>query len=224
MDTSSYIPLGKLGAHRQGDKLFQVQTEFAHRPRPRITSTVTVDGRTVHKTDHDWADDLAMEENRSKLELALEEQHRATMGMVAAHAGELTADVGPAPVSGDEAYAPATFRDTMEEILRSVGYTMAFYEFDETGEIVHRRLFRDVVAEWDREFAALSAIVFGLPQVIRVGEFKHGVVHFGAENLISARIRGRAFGIITDPAATVDQLREDFPELFEAVYHAPDPV
>lgn len=224
MEAVDYIPPGQLGYHKHGDKTLQVQTEFAMRPRPRVTSSVVVDGRIVHKTDREWLDELDTEEGRQKLEAALGEQHRLTMALVVERAAEFTSE--PKPITGapGPGFEAATFRDSIEEVLRTVPYIMAFYEFDPEGRVVYRVQFRDMVAEWVREFEAISAIVFGMPSVIRVGEFRQGIVYFGAENLITARIKGRAFGIMTDPEATVEHLRRDFPEFFEAVYNATDPV
>lgn len=224
MEAVDYIPPGQLGYHKHGDKVLQVQTEFATRPRPRVTSSVVVDGRIVHKTDREWADDLTSEDSRKKLEAALGEQHKATMELVQERAAEFTGGQSPVTAPPAPGYEASTFRDTIEEVLRTVPYIMALYEFDTEGQVVYRAQFRDMVAEWEREFEAISAIVFGMPSVIRVGEFRQGIVFFGAENLITARIKGRAFGIMTDPEATVEHLRRDFPEFFEAVYNATDPV
>ncbi|HEX9749773.1 MAG TPA: hypothetical protein VGB22_00580 [candidate division Zixibacteria bacterium] len=224
MEPTSYIPQGKLGSHRHFGKIIQVQTEFAYRPRQRLVSSVIVDGRTVHKVDRDWADDLAREENQLKLDIEIDRVHTETMALVVDRAAEFAEGRQPSPTPGGDGYEAATFRDTIEEVLRTCPYAMALYEFDQSGTLIFRRHFRDVVAEWDREFAALSAIVFGLPEIIRVGELRHGFVQFGAENLIVARIRGRAFGILTDPEANVGNLRNDFPEFFEAVYDASNPV
>jgi hypothetical protein len=224
MEAVDYIPPGQLGHHKHGDKVLQVQTEYATRPRPRITSSVVVDGRIVHKNDREWSDDLAVPENRERLEATIVEQHRATMTLVAERAAEFTSGQVTVTVPSQAGYETPTFRDTIEEVLRTVPYIMAFCEFDNEGKVVYRAQFRDMVGEWDREFEALSQIVFGMPAVIRVGEFRQGIVYFGAENLITARIKGRAFGIMTDPEATVEHLRRDFPEFFEAVYHATDPV
>ena len=222
MDPASYIPQGKLGYHRVEDKLFQVQTEFARRPRQRVTSSIVLDGRTLHKTDREWSGDLALEEDRDTLDKFIAEQHKQTLAMVKQRVNEFIGSSNPTPAR--DGYPEGTIRDTIEEVLRSVPYTIGLYEFDADGQVIYRRGFRDVVADWDREFAAMSALVFGLPTIIRVGNFMYGMVHFGAENLIAARIRGRAFGILTDPSATMEHLRRDFPELFEAVYSAPDPA
>ncbi len=224
MEAVDYIPPGQLGHHKLGDKVLQVQTEFAMRPRPRVTSSVVVDGRIVHKTDREWDSDLSQAENREKLEAAIGEQHKATMALVQERAVEFTGEPSVVATPGGDGYEASTFRDTIEEVLRTVPYIMALYEFDIEGQVVYRAQFRDMVAEWDREFESISAIVFGMPSVIRVGDFRQGIVFFGAENLITARIKGRAFGIMTDPEATVEHLRRDFPEFFEAVYNATDPV
>ncbi len=222
MDPTSYIPQGKLGHHRVEDKLFQVQTEFARRPKQRVTSSVVLDGRTVHKTDREWNGDLVLEEDRDGLDRFIAEQHKQTLDLVKAQAHEFLREDSRTPV--EDGYPEPTIRDTIEEVLRSVPYTIGLYEFDPEGQVIYRQSFRDVVADWDREFVAMSSLVFGMPTIIRVGNFRYGMVHFGAENLIAARIRGRAFGILTDPSATVEHLRRDFPELFEAVYSAPDPA
>lgn len=224
MEAVDYIPPGQLGYHKIGEKVLQVQTEFATRPKPRVTSSVVVDGRIVHKADREWLDDLSSDESRQKLEAALGEQHKATMALVHERAVEFIGGQSVVTATPAPGYEASTFRDTIEEVLRTVPYIMALYEFDQEGQVVYRAQFRDMVAEWEREFEAISAIVFGMPSVIRVGDFRQGIVYFGAENLITARIKGRAFGIMTDPDATVEHLRRDFPEFFEAVYNATDPV
>lgn len=220
MEPATYIPQGLLGSYRRGDKIFQVQTEFAWRPRPRVSSSVVLDGRTVHKTDREWAGDLESPGVRGELDTLIAEQHKATMELVALRADEFLGPLTPTPSDGG--YAAPTIRDTMEEVLRTVPYVIGLYEFDETGAVTHRHHFRDVVAEWDREFTALSTLVFGMPSIIRVGDFRYGLVRFGVENLITARIGDRAYGILTDPAAGIELLRKDFPELFEAAYSAED--
>jgi hypothetical protein len=222
MDVAQHMPQGKLSGHRHNGKLFQVQTEFALRPRTRVTSSVVLDGRIVHKTDCEWTGDLTDQNDRETLDKLITKQHKATLAIVKERADEF---LGPEPLtSSDDGYPQPTIRDTIVEVLMTVPYTIAFYEFDAEGKVVYRHSFRDMVAEWEREFEAISSLIFGLPNIIRVGDFCYGLVGFGAENLIAARIRGHAFGILTDPSATVDHLRRDFPELFEAVYSAEDPA
>jgi len=220
MEATNYIAQGKLGSYQKEDKLFQVQTEFAHRPRPRVTSSVVLDGRTIHKTDKEWPGDLSTEEGRAELDAFVASQHKLTLALIEARADEFLDPPPPTPAGGG--FSAPTILETIEEVLQTVPYVIGLYEFDDAGAITHRKHYRDVVADWDREFAALSALVFGLPNIIRVGDFRYGLVRFGAENLITARIGDRAFGILTDPSATVEHLRKDFPELFEAAYNAND--
>lgn len=220
MEPTGHIPQGKLGAHKLGDKLFQVQTEFAPRPHPRVTSSVILDGRIVHKMDKEWSGGTESDAARDALDKLIADQHKATLEMVRARAVEFIE--GQSPISPSNGYPAPTIRDTIEEVVRSVPYTIGLYEFDADGGVVYRSAFRDMVADWDREFAAVSSLVYGLPQIIRVGDFRYGLINFGAENLIAARIRGRSFGILTDPTATCEHLRRDFPEFFEAIYNAAD--
>lgn len=216
------FPQGKLGSYRLGEKLFQVQTEFAQRPRTRVTSSVVLDGRIVHKTDVEWDGDLSNPDEYAALEALIAEQHRTTLDLVRERATEFLAPPSPTPVH--DGYPEPTIRDTIEEVLCTVPYTIAFYEFDADGEIIYSSHFRNVVADWKHEFAAISALVFGLPNIIRVGDFFYGLVSFGGENLIAARIQERAFGILTEATTKIEHLRRDFPEFFEAVHHASDPA
>ncbi len=218
MEPIAYIAQGKLGSYQKNDKLFQVQTEFAHRPRPRVSSSVVLDGRTIHKADKEWTGDLTTDEGRAELDAFIAAQHKATMDLIASRADEFLD--APSATPATDGYDAPTIADTIEEVLQSVPYVIGLYEFDDAGAITHRKHFRDVVADWDREFVALGTLVFGLPNIIRVGDFRYGLVRFGAENLITARIGSRAFGILTDPSATVEHLRRDFPELFEAAFSA----
>jgi hypothetical protein len=220
MDSVEYIPQGRLGSHRHGGKLFQIQTEFARRPHTRVTSSVVLDGRIVHKTGCEWTGDLAESDDREALEALIAKQHKATLATVQDRAEEF---MGPEPATPVEpGYPTPTIRDTIEEVLRTVPYTIGLYEFDAEGQVVYRRTFRDMVADWEREFVAISSLVFQMPNIIRVGDFCCGLVSFGAENLIAARIRGRAFGILTESTTTIDHLQRDFPEFFEAVDSASD--
>lgn len=215
------LPQGRLGSYSLGEKIFQVQTEFAQRPRMRVTSSVVLDGRIVHKTDVDWDGNLSDPDDFAGLEQSISSQHKLTLELVREHAVEFLSEVSPTtPVQ--EGYPEPTIRDTIEEVLRSVSYTIAFYEFNTDGNIIYRSNFRDVVADWEREFAAISALVFGMPNIIRVGDFCAGMVCFGGENLIVAQILERAFGVLTESSAKLEHLRRDFPEFFEAVYHASD--
>lgn len=59
------------------DKVFQIQTEFYHRPHPKITSTVILDGEIINKVDTPWQEKLTTDEDLKKIEKALRKQHQS---------------------------------------------------------------------------------------------------------------------------------------------------
>jgi hypothetical protein len=211
-----FMPPGRLSGYKYAGKTIQVQTEYATRPHPRVTTSVVLDGRTVHKTDHPWDQGVATEETGKALEKFLAEQHRQTLGLVKARAHEY---VGGSPEEKPAAeYPEPSFRDSMNEILSSVPFVTGLCELDRSGKIVYSRDFCNIQADFGREFQIFAKLISSLPEIIRVGDFHHGCCWFPAENVILVRLRGRLFGIITEPSGSVEKIRTEFPELFEAAY------
>lgn len=70
-----YIPNGRLSAVPYGDDKVQIQTEFAAHPRPRVTTSVVLAGRVVHKEEQSWDGETETAEGQHSLEQALKRQH-----------------------------------------------------------------------------------------------------------------------------------------------------
>ncbi len=213
---AEFIPLGRLSSHDHAGKTIQIQTEFATRPQPRVTTSVVLDGRIVHKADSPWEQGIESEEDRKNLEKFLSDQHHKVRDMVRAQAEEIVGKTAQTTESPE--FPDSSFRDSMVEVLGSLPSVTGVYEFDEQGKTIFSHNYQEIFAEWDREFKMLTRLVDKLPDIIRVGEFRHGCCWFQSENVIILNIQGRRFGIMTDPSGSSDELRKEFPELFEAVY------
>jgi hypothetical protein len=72
-----FIPNGRLSAVEHGDEKVQIQTEFATHPRPRVTTTVVLGGRVVHKEEHPWESETETPDGQQELESFLHKQHLA---------------------------------------------------------------------------------------------------------------------------------------------------
>jgi len=211
-----FIPPGRLSGYKHAGKTIQVQTEYAPRPRPRVTTSVVLDGRIVHKLDRPWEDGVDTDELQKALESSLAEQHRQAMEMVKTRATEY---VGTAKTTEDTSgYGQGSFRDSMVEVLGSLPSVIGVYEIDQAGKIIYTHNYRDIYAEWDREFEMLAQLAEEFPNIIRVGKFCYGNCWFPAENVIVISIQNRTFGIMTEPSGSIDEIRQEFPELFEAVH------
>jgi hypothetical protein len=211
-----FNPPGRLSSYKHADKTIQVQTEYAPRPRPRVTTSVVLDGRIIHKLDRPWEDGVETGELQKALETSLAEQHRQAMELVKTRAADYVA--GPTTAEEPTGYSPGSFRDSMVEVLGSLPFVIGVYEIDRDGKIVYAHNFRDIYAEWDGEFEMLARLAHEFPNIIRVGDFRHGNCWFPAENVIIVQIHDRTFGIMTEPSGSIDDIRQEFPELFEAVY------
>jgi len=70
-------PSGRLSKVENGDKVFQIQTEFYHRPACKITTTVILNGKTLNKIDTPWTEELLTDDDLRKIEKALRHQHQS---------------------------------------------------------------------------------------------------------------------------------------------------
>lgn len=213
---SDFIPPGRLSGHKHAGKMIQVQTEYATRPHPRVTTSVVLDGRIVHKIDFPWEQGVETEELRNALEAHLADQHRQTLEQVKTRAHEFTGDATGGGAS--TIYPEPSFRDSMTEVLGAVPYVTGVCELDQSGTIIFSRDFRNIHTDLAREFQMLNTLISLFPGIIRVGDFHHGCCRFPSENVVLANIRGRLFGIITERSGSIERIRDEFPELFEAVH------
>ena len=211
-----FIPPGRLSSYRHGGETFQVQTEYAPRPHPRVTTSVVLGGRIVHKVDRAWEEDVEGETARKTLESFLAEQHRQALELVRVRAGDYLA--APPPLRPAPGYVAPSFRESMVEVLGSLPFVSAVYEFDEEGKTAFARQFRDVVAEWDREFIMLAELIAAFPGIIRVGQFRQGCCWFPAENMLLYAVQGRRFAILSESSGSLEEIWREFPELYEAVH------
>ena len=69
-------PAGISGEASWGEERFCVQTEFASRPKPRITTSISLHGEVVQKVEYLWEKQPQSGEDRDQIERVLRKQHR----------------------------------------------------------------------------------------------------------------------------------------------------
>jgi hypothetical protein len=82
MTTNHLIPAGRTSTVKRGDIVLQIQTEYAYRPLPRITTTVLNQGRVLHKIERslDRAVETFDEQNRT--EVIIKRQHSEVISIL----------------------------------------------------------------------------------------------------------------------------------------------
>lgn len=83
------LPAGLLSETRFGDTKFFVQTEFATRPQPRVTTTISIDGAVVEKVENVWDKLPQTEEEKESIETYLREQHQRVLKTIREKKGNL---------------------------------------------------------------------------------------------------------------------------------------
>lgn len=77
-----YIPAGRTSTVKRGNTVLQVQTEYAHRPNPRITTTILDNGRVLHKVERGLDKPIESLEEQRKTEVTLVRQHTEVMSII----------------------------------------------------------------------------------------------------------------------------------------------
>jgi hypothetical protein len=70
------IPAGRTSSVRALNKVFILQTEFLAKPRPRIVTSVALEGQIIHRVERTYDNGLETEEDLHTAEAAVIAQHQ----------------------------------------------------------------------------------------------------------------------------------------------------
>ncbi|HDL02660.1 MAG TPA: hypothetical protein ENH25_00855 [candidate division Zixibacteria bacterium] len=82
MAQADYIPAGRTSRIVKGSSELQIQTEYAYRPTPRLTTSVISAGRVIHKIQQDLTDPITTFEEKTRVESMLRKQHVEVMKII----------------------------------------------------------------------------------------------------------------------------------------------
>jgi hypothetical protein len=113
MAMADLIPTGRTSLVKRGKLALQVQTEYAHRPVPRITTTVQKSGQVIQKIERGLDRPIGSIEEKNLLEDRIRKQHaeivaiiRKNKSLIGPPAGRLnsadrvTLETDPVPLGG----------------------------------------------------------------------------------------------------------------------------
>jgi hypothetical protein len=78
----NFIPNGRTSRVKKGEASLQVQTEYAYRPYPRLTTTVLNDGQVLHKIEKKLERPIESIEEQSEIERMIKRQHADVMAII----------------------------------------------------------------------------------------------------------------------------------------------
>lgn len=115
MNNSKFIPAGRTSLIVKGVDKLQVQTEYASRPYPRITTTVLNSGQVLHKIEKKLQQPIASIEEQNRMQDVMARQHSEVVGIIDKQASAKT----PMAAAVDSAPAETlTLRQRLESIPR----------------------------------------------------------------------------------------------------------
>lgn len=77
-----FIPAGRTSNVKRGNTLLQVQTEYAQRPSPRITTTILDNGRVLHKVERALDKVISSVDEQRRAESTLMKQHAEVLAII----------------------------------------------------------------------------------------------------------------------------------------------
>jgi len=82
MTSSNFIPAGRTSLVKRGGSAIQVQTEYAYRPYPRLTTTILDQGQVLHKIERKLDIPIESLEQQSSVEGLIVKQHKEILSIL----------------------------------------------------------------------------------------------------------------------------------------------
>jgi len=200
-------PAGISGEASSGEKKFCVQTEFAQRPKPRITTSISLNGEVVQKVENVWDNLPKSEEDRDEIERFLRKQHRDVIKDIE-HKGKR-------PVSSDEKTEKiaTTGEKENEEVISKVRKVISASEgvtgcvlFSKEDQIIGP----DAQDKKDQAMMDLSLctkdLVSFLSSVSKVGNLSGGLLESEQMKMVFIPIKDDFLSVRVNPDTDVKQL------------------
>lgn len=82
MTPDDFIPVGRTSLVKRGVTSLQVQTEYASRPYPRVTTTVLNSGQVIQKVERKLEHAVETLDEQSRIEAAIQQQHGEVLALI----------------------------------------------------------------------------------------------------------------------------------------------
>lgn len=105
---ATYIPAGRTSLVKRGGKDLQVQTEYAYRPYPRITTTILNGGQVLHKLEKKLERPIESIEEQNLAEAVIKKQHSEVVALISdkpkhsPHERDVTVRMTPEQIAAEE--------------------------------------------------------------------------------------------------------------------------
>jgi len=182
---------------------FCVQTEFAQRPKPRVTTTVSLNGEVVEKVENIWERLPQTEEDKQEIEKFLKRQHQQVLNKI-----RDKSENSASPEQENEKSA-STEEDTVvrvnQELSRADGvYNWVFILKD--GQMLTHQISEPVDKEIEGLAWRIKDLSFFLPSVNRWGDFVGGILEAPGSCMVFLPLQEHFLAVKLDPKVDFKKL------------------
>jgi hypothetical protein len=205
MTASDFIPAGRTSLVKQGKTALQVQTEYAPRPNPRITTTVSKDGQVMHKIERGLNQAVTSPEEQSRAESTLVRQHKEIIGIIEKKAmatAESPATLLLTEVAPDVAEARSV--GSVYERLEALPGVKRVYRTDNEGQFAGVRTSEHFRKAFGPIFKSLPELINLFARVPGVGFTRQqGVYEVTRDRLYLVSEGLECFFVVVDPVCEI---------------------
>lgn len=194
------IPGGLSSEASFKDTKFCVQTEFAQRPKPRVTTTISINGEVVEKVENVWERLPQTEEDKQEIEKFLKRQHQQVLEKIKNRRGKLAS---PEREKEEVASAEEDVVLKVKEELSGADGVFGWVFILQGGQMLTHPISEPVDKDLVQRIKDFSSF---LPSVTRLGEFVGGILEAPGSCMVFLPLQTHFLAIELDPKVDLKNL------------------
>ena len=162
MPANQYIPAGRTSLVDKGGVALHVQTEYAYRPYPRVTTTILDHGRVLHKVEKKLLKGIESTEEQSQMEEVIKRQHSEILAIIK----ENNSKAAPKNEHSETQKFKIAQEATMAEKLSTISGVEKVYHLDRDGQFIDSEegsIFKNVYPKLFKGLCELVEMFMMLP-------------------------------------------------------------
>jgi len=155
------IPTGRTSLVKKGTTPIQVQTEYALRPAPRVTTTILKSGQVLHKVERTLEKPIESIEEKNQMEFTIRKQHAEVLAIIEGGQNKVVEAETP-PIE-------ALKELTTEERLAQIPGIVRIYRLDNEGHFADANTSEEFKRAFSGVFKSMHELLAIFTQVPGVG-------------------------------------------------------
>ncbi|MCK4223766.1 MAG: hypothetical protein KAX39_01215 [candidate division Zixibacteria bacterium] len=191
------IPGGLSSEASFKDTKFCVQTEFAQRPKPRVTTTISLNGEVVEKVENIWERLPQTEEDKQEIEKFLKRQHQQVLKKIREKSEKLAS-----PEREKEKVASAEEEDVVLKVNQELSGTEGVFGWvllSKDDEIIAPGISQSEIKDTVDFARRVKDLSIFLPSVTRLGNFVGGILEAPGSCILFSPLQAQFLAVKLDP-------------------------